>query len=168
MHCLSREGSHLVNAHCEVREDDQKKKESYEVSWVDLVMETEPEHRQTLCEKDAFRRVSYEQRQVVNFLIQRNPDQRLRLGKHGGTMTEYQLPFRTPMLVPLFKPSPASPWDSHRAISPSYSSNGVCFDKQDVSVITKDLPKLTKPILVNFKAESLISPEFFHERVRSG
>lgn len=46
MHCLSRTPrSYLVNSYSNVKEADESKRESYEATWLDLVMETRPEYK---------------------------------------------------------------------------------------------------------------------------
>ncbi|XP_041757732.1 telethonin-like [Coregonus clupeaformis] len=165
---------YLVNAHCDVKEKDQEKKESYQATWLDLVMETRPEQQTTLFENDYSRKETYKQKQVAHFLVQRNPSQQIKMGTRGGMLKEYQLPYKNALRVPIFTPSKAaSPKDLYRTPSPSeYKSimefetiaKGVCSDKQEIFEITKDLPKVSQPIRVNFRASSLISPtrEFSH------
>lgn len=46
MHCLSRTPrSYLVNSYSDVKEVDESKRESYEATWLDLVMETRAEYK---------------------------------------------------------------------------------------------------------------------------
>lgn len=46
MHCLSRTPrSYLFNSYSDVKEVDESKRESYEATWLDLVMETRPEYK---------------------------------------------------------------------------------------------------------------------------
>lgn len=46
MHCLSRTPrSYLVNSYSDVKEADESKRESYEATWLDVVMETRPEYK---------------------------------------------------------------------------------------------------------------------------
>lgn len=176
MHCLNRGSCSLVNAHSDVGETNHRQREGYEASWLDLVLETRPWQETTVFEKDTSRGESYEQEQVAHFLVQRSPEQTLRLGRQGGNLTKHQLPHRTPLTVPISTPSKAAPArDSRRSPSPTdlrkqlkyimdLESNGVCLDKQEVSLITKDLPGVSPPIRVNFRASHLISPprEFSH------
>ncbi|XP_056143048.1 telethonin [Lampris incognitus] len=170
MHCMGRGGCYLVNSLCELQEEDRWGRESYQASWLNLVMETRPQYKLTLSEKDISRRESYEEQQVVHFIVRRSPSQILKLGSHGGIMTEHQLPSKTTCFVPLLNPISAESSLDLRRVSPflgpphvqgpviaQMENNGVCVDKQDVSVIKKDLPKLTKPIRVNFRASSLMS-----------
>ncbi|XP_036395192.1 telethonin [Megalops cyprinoides] len=170
MHCLSRQSTfYLVNAHCDVKEDNDTRKERYDATWLDLVMETRPEEKITLFEKDTLRKESYEKKQVAHFLVQRSPSQKLRLGRHGEKMTEYQLSYKNVLPVPIFVPSkPVSSKDSNRALTPTelqsimeYEralSSGMCAEKREVSHITKDIPKVVQPARVSFRASTLISP----------
>ncbi|CAB1334118.1 unnamed protein product, partial [Coregonus sp. 'balchen'] len=105
---------YLVNAHCDVKEKDQEKKESYQATWLDLVMETRPEQHKAASPKDLY---------------------------------------RTP-----------SPSEYKSIMEFETIAKGVCSDKQEIFEITKDLPKVSQPIRVNFRASSLISPtrEFSH------
>ncbi|KAL0984969.1 hypothetical protein UPYG_G00151260 [Umbra pygmaea] len=165
---------YLINAHCDVKEKDQDKKESYQATWLDVVMETRPKQQTTLFENDFSQRTTYEQKQMAHFLVQRSPMQRIRMGTRGRLMKEYQLPYKNTLRVPIFTPSKADlPEDLYRTPSPSeYKSimefevvpKGVCSDKLEVLEITKDLPKVSPPIRVNFRASSLIYPtrEFSH------
>lgn len=130
--------------------------------------------RTTLFENDSSRKETYKQKQVAHFLVQRNPSQRIKMGTRGGMLKEYQLPYKNAIRVPIFTPSTAvPPKDLYRSPSPSeYKSimefetiaKGVCSDKQEIFEITKDLPKVSQPIRVNFRASSLISPtrDFSH------
>ncbi|KAF5907187.1 telethonin-like, partial [Clarias magur] len=44
MHCLSRTPrSYLVNSYSDVKEVNESRRETYEATWLDLVMETRPE-----------------------------------------------------------------------------------------------------------------------------
>ncbi|KAK1895278.1 Telethonin [Dissostichus eleginoides] len=65
MHCVSRGGCYLVNSYCDLQEENQWKKESYEACWVSLVLETRPQYKLTLSETDSVRRESYKQQQPV-------------------------------------------------------------------------------------------------------
>lgn len=45
MHCVSRGGSYLVNSYCDLQEENQWKKESYQACWLSLVLETRPQYK---------------------------------------------------------------------------------------------------------------------------
>ncbi|XP_028282277.1 telethonin [Parambassis ranga] len=93
MHCVSRGGSYLVNSCCDLQEDNQWRKESYQACWLSQVLETRPQYRLTLSETNNLRRESYKQQQVVHFMVERTPSQILMLGSNSGAMMKYQLPF---------------------------------------------------------------------------
>ncbi|XP_073342197.1 uncharacterized protein [Pagrus major] len=155
MHCVSRGGCYLVNSFCDLQEDNQWKKESYQACWLSLVLETRPQYKLTLSETDCIHRESYKQQQVVHFMVQRSPSQTLKLGSNSSAMTKHQLPF--------FNASR----DLRRATTTSgYTDqqpvNGV--DKQKVTTVTQDL---SKPVRVNFRASSLMSsPREISHRVQ--
>ncbi|KAJ8394665.1 hypothetical protein AAFF_G00044680 [Aldrovandia affinis] len=167
MHCLSRKTSfYLVNAESDVKEENERRKEYYDSTWLDLVMETRPEQKVTVFEKDTSRKESYEHKRVAHFLLQRYPEQKIRLGRLGEKMAEYRLPYRNVLPVPIFVPTKAASLkDSHRAFSPTELrsimeheqalSNGVCAEKREVANITKDMPKVVQPA---FRASILTSP----------
>ncbi|XP_076594324.1 telethonin [Chaetodon auriga] len=151
MHCVSRGGCYLVNSYCDLEEDNQWKKESYQACWLSLVLETRPQYRQTLSETDSIQRESYKQQQVVHFMVQRSPSQTLGLGSNGRAMTKHQLPFLS------------TGRDLHRATAilgcterqPVILKKGnTGVDKQEVTVKTQDL---SKPVRVNFRPSSLMS-----------
>lgn len=45
MHCVSRGGCYLVNSYCDLQEENERKKESYEACWLSLVLETRPQYK---------------------------------------------------------------------------------------------------------------------------
>ncbi|KAM6994472.1 uncharacterized protein LKV04_006852 [Tautogolabrus adspersus] len=153
MHCVSRGGCYLVNSYCDLQEDNQWKKESYEACWLSLVLETRPQYKLTLSESNSIHRESYKQQQVVHFMVQRRPSQILRLGSDSKAMTEYQLPL----------------FNTSRGSSTLGSSEQQAFirgkeDKQEAAAANQDL---SKPRRVNFRASSLMSsPRETSERVQ--
>ncbi|KAG7457996.1 hypothetical protein MATL_G00233180 [Megalops atlanticus] len=162
-------GPCLVNAYCDVAEDNERQREHYQSTWLELVMETRPEEKVTLCERDSSKKESYEQKQVAHFLVRRSPDQRIRLGRQGEKMKEYQLPYKNVLPVPMFMPSKAVQFkESERAPTPAelrsimeferVLSSGVCPEKREVCQITKDKPKIIQPINIGFRASGLVSP----------
>ncbi|XP_035275113.1 telethonin [Anguilla anguilla] len=170
MHCLSRKvSSYLVNAHCDVEEGNEEKREHYHCTWLDLVMETRPEQKTALLEEDSSRKETYEQKQEANFLVQRHPNQTIRLGRQGQKMAEHQLRCKNVLPVPIFTPGkPPSRKESNRAFSPTelrsimeYKqalSNGMCLQKTEISKITKHMPKVTQPACIAHRVSNLISP----------
>ncbi|XP_074538872.1 uncharacterized protein LOC141800329 [Halichoeres trimaculatus] len=146
MHCVSRGGCYLVNSYCDLQEENQWKKESYEACWLSLVLETRPQYRLTLSETDNIHRESYKQQQVVHFMVQRYPSQTLKLGRDSSVMTEHQLPL-----------SKARGGKQKAVIKEQR-------DKQEVYGTAKDL---SKPSRVNFRASGLMSsPRETSERVQ--
>ncbi|XP_061075785.1 telethonin isoform X1 [Conger conger] len=165
MHCSSRKVRfYLVNAHCDVEEDNEEKREHYHYTWLDLVMQTRPEQKISLFEEDTSRKESYEQKQEANFLVKRHPDQRILLGRQGGKMAEYLLPCKNVLPVPIFTPGKAaSHRNSDRALGHSelksvMEYDSTCLEKTEVSRITKDIPKVVQPARVAYRVSNLISP----------
>ncbi|KAK5862673.1 hypothetical protein PBY51_018043 [Eleginops maclovinus] len=144
MHCVSRGSCYLVNSYCDLQEENQWKKESYEACWLSLVLETRPQYKLTLSETDSVRRESYKQQQVIHFMVERNPSQTLRLGSSTG-MTEHQLPLSNTS-------GSLHTTTKQKAVIQEKVNNGE--DKQEVTAITQDV---SKPIRVNFRASSLMS-----------
>ncbi|XDV40779.1 hypothetical protein PO909_009786 [Leuciscus waleckii] len=163
MHCLSRTPrSYLLNSYSDFQETDEIARESYKATWLDLLMETRPEYKMTLAEKDSIRKESYERKQVVHFTVRRFPNQRIRMGREGEPMSEYRLPYRNILPIPLFVPRVATPPDVTREPSPAMNTetslNGVCLQKREVSSITEHKPLVIQPRSPDFRASSLISP----------
>ncbi|ROL41392.1 Telethonin [Anabarilius grahami] len=168
MHCLTRKPrSFLLNSYSDFQETDEIARESYEAAWLDLLMETRPEYKMTLVEKDSVRKESYESKQVVHFKVRRLPNQMIRMGREGEPMLEYRLPYRNILPIPIFVPRDATQPDVTRGPSPSRiksamdtetSLNGVCLQKREVSSITEHKPMVIQPRSPNFRASSLISP----------
>ncbi|XP_030639251.1 telethonin [Chanos chanos] len=170
MHCLSRRpSSYLVNSHSDLKEKDDMKKESYEATWLDLVMETRPEYKTTVIERDSSRKESYEQKRVVHFVVRRYPKQTIRMGEYGTKMREYKLPYKKVLPVSIFVPRDMTILEkTKREPSPSElqsimefernSISGICEEKRDVASITKDKPWVIQPRRPEFRASSLISP----------
>ncbi|XP_047454746.1 uncharacterized protein zmp:0000000930 [Mugil cephalus] len=148
MHCVSRGGCYLVNSCCELQEDNQWRKESYQACWLSLVLETRPQYKLTLSEKDSVRRESYKQQQVVHFLVERSPSQTLVLGSTSGGLTKHQLPsFNAARDL---RRATATSGSKAQVIVPGKEHNG--GDRRE---ITQDLSKSAR---VNFRASSLMSP----------
>nr|XP_015804960.2 telethonin [Nothobranchius furzeri] len=134
MHCVSRGGVYLLNSYCELQEDNQEKKETYQACWLDLVLETRAQYRLTLSETHSLHRESYTQQQVVHFIVWRSPSQALMLGREGGVLTEHQLPSNT---------SAAAPTEG-------------CVPLRGRDIYPQEV--LSKPEGVDFRAMSLVSP----------
>ncbi|XP_016095725.1 telethonin-like [Sinocyclocheilus grahami] len=168
MHCLSRKPrSYLLNSYNDFQETDEIARESYEATWLDLLMETRPEYKMTLVEKDSMRKESYESKQVVHFSVRCFLNQTIHMGRDGEPLQEYCLPYRNTLPIPIFVPRDVTQPDIIREPSPSRtkstmdsetSLNGVCLQKREVSSITEHKPMVIQPRSPNFRVSSLISP----------
>ncbi|KAF7691929.1 telethonin [Silurus meridionalis] len=120
MHCLSQTpGSLLVNSYSDVKEVDESKRESYEANWLDLVMETRPEFKDTLSERDSARKESYERKRVRHFVVRRFLNQTYRVGEDGTKLREYHLPYEKSVLpIQIFVPRNLSTPSDTRELSP--------------------------------------------------
>lgn len=81
-----------MNSFCDVHEEDHRTKKSYQACWISQVLETRPQYRQTLTEKNCIGKVSYEQQQVVHFIVERNMNHTLKLSCSNEDITEHLLP----------------------------------------------------------------------------
>ncbi|CAK6954303.1 uncharacterized protein zmp:0000000930 [Scomber scombrus] len=154
MHCVSRGGCYLVNSYCDLQEENERKKESYQACWLNLVLETRPQYKLVLSEKDNIRKESYKQEQVVHFMVERSPSQILRLGSYSRAMTEHCLPFNLSR-----DPHVKNSWERllQQEKSPVIlrkENNGAYVDKEKVTGITQTF---TKPVRVNFRPSRLMS-----------
>ncbi|XP_067832428.1 telethonin-like [Heptranchias perlo] len=159
---------------CDIKEDNSTKRERFTAYWEDLIMVTKPASRTALAEDSSTRKEHYVQNQRATFIVQRSPDQRMRMGRLGEKASEYQLPYRNVLPVPVFVPSkiPSVAKEDlmaehsltpeelravekfERALNPRRS----CPDKQEGSEMKKELPRIIQPTRVNFRASSLLSP----------
>ncbi|KAM6910192.1 uncharacterized protein FYW49_012166 [Xenentodon cancila] len=147
MHCVSRGGCYLVNSYCELQEDNHWKKESFHSCWLSLVLETRLQYKLTLSETDSIRRESYKQQQVVHFMVESGPGQKLVLGSGGGAMvTHRQSLFNAGTDLKYATTRTADPFTPGKEESDA--------DQQEVTAVTQDV---TKPVRVNFRASSLMS-----------
>ncbi|XP_005173586.1 telethonin isoform X1 [Danio rerio] len=167
MHCLSRTPrSYLLNSYSDLQETDELSRESYEATWLDLLMETRPEYKMTLAEKDSMKKESYESKQVVHFTVRRFPNQTIQMGRDREPMQEYRLPYKNILPIPIFVPRDVTQPDVTRSPSPSVKSStdteaslsGVCLHKREISSITEHKPMVIQPRSPDFRASSLISP----------
>ncbi|XP_066539022.1 telethonin [Hoplias malabaricus] len=165
MHCLSRTScSYLLNSYSDVREQDQVKRESYEATWLDLVMETRPEYKNTVIEKDTSRKESYERKQVVHFVVRRFPSQTICIGQYGTKMREYYLPYRNVLPIPLFVPRDVTALQEVNQESPASSLPSVTDtekswnEKREPVADVEGKPPVIQPNRVEFRASGLISP----------
>ncbi|XP_041962204.1 telethonin [Alosa alosa] len=165
MHCLSRNPStYLVNSYSDVKERNEQRREGYEATWLDVVMETRPEKNVTLSENNSLRRETYEQRQLVHFVVRRHIDQTLHMGRYGGKMRRYELPYARNILpLPLFVPknmaqqndlnqTPIPAEDRSTVEFDKASLIDVCAEKKHYNEIAKDMPPIIQPSRLDFRA----------------
>ncbi|XP_034468300.1 telethonin isoform X2 [Hippoglossus hippoglossus] len=151
MHCVSRGGCYLVNSHCDIHEDNQWSKESLQVCWLSLIIETRPQYKLKLSETDKVRRESYKLQQVVHFMVERGPSQTVMVGTLNGATKEHHLP----VLHTGRDPGPARATSGCTVEQPATQERmNDEVNKQKVTDTTQDL---RKPIRVNFRASSLMS-----------
>lgn len=81
-----------MNSFCDVREENLWTKESYQACWISQVLETRPQYRQTLLEKNRTGKERYEQQQVVHFIVERNMNHTVKLCSSNGATAEHLLP----------------------------------------------------------------------------
>ncbi|KAI3361369.1 hypothetical protein L3Q82_013543 [Scortum barcoo] len=148
MHCVSRGGCYLVNSYCDLEEENQWKKESYQACWLSLVLETRPQYKLTLSETDSVHRESYKQQQVVHFTVQRSPSQTLKLGSR--VMMEHHLPFFNTSKD--LRHGATTSGCTEQPVRVGEGNDGVSGQK-----VTTISQHLSKPVRVNFRASSLMS-----------
>ncbi|KAI4873111.1 hypothetical protein NFI96_015542 [Prochilodus magdalenae] len=165
MHCLSRTPrSYLVNSYSDVTENDETKKESYEATWLDLVMETRPEYKNTLTERDFSRKEGYAQKQVVHFVVRRFPNQTLYIGQDGMKLREYVLPYKNVLPIPIFVPRDITArYETSQEPSPPYLQSIMDIErswneKSEPAPDIKGKPRAIQPSRVEFRASGFISP----------
>lgn len=112
--------------------------------------------RLTLSETDSIRRESYKQQQVVHFMVERSPSQKLILGSSRGAVTKHQQPLFTGTV-----PQHATVCTAD-TITPMEENSDA--DQQEVTAIIQDI---SKPVRMNFRTSSLMSsPLEISHRVR--
>ncbi|XP_053322735.1 telethonin-like [Spea bombifrons] len=144
---------------CNVKEMDVSKRESCTWLWNDLTLESRPEERQTLLECNREAKETFEKREETIFIIQRSPLQTIRVGRLGGEIRDYHLPYKTVFPVPLFVPSRVQPLPSD--VPPTTSrmvSNGLCSEKTEVIGLIGNLPQVVQPTKMALRVSSFISP----------
>ncbi|TSK20202.1 Telethonin [Bagarius yarrelli] len=161
MHCLSRTPrSYLINSYSDVTEVDESKRESYEATWLDLVMETRPEYKDTLTEKDSARKESYERKRVHHFVVRRLLNQTFCIGEDGTKLREYHLPYKTMFPLQIFVPRNLStPPETHRELSPSCLSSDRDSEKswKQKKVMWAVGEDVTQPESAKFTVRTLVS-----------
>ncbi|XP_006000048.1 telethonin [Latimeria chalumnae] len=159
----------FTTLNCDVEESNTAKREFYTLHWEDLTLGTRPEDGTVLSEHNSLHKEYYGKKHQTTFLLQRSPAQKVKIGRLGEKMVEYQLPYRNVLPVPIFVPSRASVQGSKLewATAPEKPkailefeealSNGSCPDKQYITEIKKDLPKVNQPASMDFRVSSLVS-----------
>ncbi|XP_019946841.2 telethonin [Paralichthys olivaceus] len=148
MLCVSRGGCYLVNSHCDIHEDNQWRKESLQVCWLSLVIETRPQYKLKLSETDNVRRESYKLQQVEHFMVERSPSQTVRLGSLNGAMKEHRLPVLN---------TSRDPGHARGCTEEQTATRERVKDEVKKHKVTDTTQDLRKPIRVNFRASSLMS-----------
>ncbi|XP_063055018.1 telethonin [Engraulis encrasicolus] len=137
MHCISRNPrTYLVNSYSDLKERNEERKEGYEATWLDLVMETRPELNVGLIENNTSRKESYEHQRWVHFVVRRNLDQTLCIGKYGYKLTKYVQPSKNVLPLPLFVPRNMAQQNDFNKMPAEFNTElltGVCADKKDIS-----------------------------------
>ncbi|KAM9436505.1 telethonin [Clarias gariepinus] len=154
MHCLSRTPrSYLVNSYSDVKELNESRRETYEATWLDLVMETRPEYKDTLTERDSARKECYERKRVRHFVVRRFLNQTFHIGEDGRKLREYQLPYKPMLPLQIFVPRDLrTPPETHRDLSPTCLRSDRDSDKP-WSQKTEIQPESTE-----FRVRTLVSP----------
>ncbi|MEE6528109.1 hypothetical protein FKM82_030068 [Ascaphus truei] len=167
---------------CRVKEDDTSRREHFSAEWSDTSLFTRPEERCNARDANTRRRESFRQQGQTRFLVQRSPVQVMRMGRLGGRLTQYQLPYQRALPLPIFKPADLSVKSERidtppqlrglialeRALSQP-GSDGLCQDKTPVSQITRDLPPVMQPARMEFAKPGLarsLSRSLSHEAQR--
>lgn len=130
-----------MNSFCDVQEENHWTKESYQACWISLVLETRPQYRQKVSAKNSTGKDSYEQQQVVHFIVERNMNQILKLSRSDGDTTEHLLPL------------PRGPAKEENASESSKQPKIIESLYHDTSTGADP----TKPIQTNFRAVNLMS-----------
>ncbi|XP_043921054.1 telethonin-like [Protopterus annectens] len=151
-----------------VEEQDTAKKEYYSLSWENVIMGTRIEERTTLSDHNNLQREHYEKKQQMVFLVQMSPDQKMKTGRLGEKMVEYQLPYKKVLPVPVFMPPKVQDSRSQRTATPEELRAMEKFEnalsdetgtyKRHVDDIKKDMPKVVQPSRLNVRISSLLSP----------
>ncbi|XP_060679969.1 telethonin-like [Hemiscyllium ocellatum] len=159
---------------CDIKEVNSANKEYFTACWQDLMMVTKALNRNALTEDDSTRKEHYGQNQQVTFIVQNSPDQKMRIGRLGEKAVEYQLPYKNVLPVPVFVPCKIKSV-TKEDLKPEFSlsleelrgkerferalNNTWSFpDKQQVSIMEKELPRIVQPASGNFRASALLSP----------
>ncbi|XP_067869138.1 telethonin-like [Heterodontus francisci] len=149
-----------------LNEENRQSQEFYTAQWEDQVMKTRPQDRCTLNEVNRVRKESYDRKYQLTYLVQRSPNNIMRMGPLGVNLTEYHLPYRNLLPLPIFTPAHISA-KVERAMTPPELSRimefeqalglgGTCQDKRDISEITKELPPVMQPVRLDGKKSDMV------------
>ncbi|KAM4692349.1 telethonin [Rhinophrynus dorsalis] len=153
---------------CYVKEDNNARREHFSAEWLDTSVFSRPEESCNARDANVWRRESFRQQGQTLFMVQRSPKQVMRMGRLGGRLTQYQLPYQRSLPLPIFKPADlitkmeriATPpqlrgmIEFERALS-NPGTDGMCQDKIPVSSITKELPPVIQPARMEFTKPGL-------------
>uniref|UniRef100_UPI00398F659F telethonin-like n=1 Tax=Pristiophorus japonicus TaxID=55135 RepID=UPI00398F659F len=148
-----------------VNEENGRRREFYSAQWEDQIMRTRPQEQCAVSEVNRARKEGYTRKYQVTYLVQRSPNNTMRMGRLGERLTEYRVPYRNVLPLPIFTPAPISA-KVERAVTPPALSgimeleralgSGTCQDKRDVSEITKELPRVMQPVRLDGKKADLV------------
>ncbi|KAM4623030.1 telethonin [Discoglossus pictus] len=165
----TREGLGAVaELNCYVKEDNTARREHFSAEWKDTSLFSRPEEGCNARDANTWRRESFRQQGQTRFLVQRSPAQIMKMGRLGGRLTQYQLPYQRALPLPIFKPADlitkmdrmATPpqlrgmMEFERALS-NPGNDGLCQHKTPITQITKDLPPVMQPIQLDFGKSGL-------------
>ncbi|GCB82591.1 telethonin-like [Scyliorhinus torazame] len=151
---------------CLVNEEDGRRRQLYSAQWEDQIIRTRPQDGCVLDEVNHVRKESYNRKHQVTHLVQRSPNNIMRMGRLGEELTEYRLPYRNLLPLPIFTPTHISS-KVERAMTPPELSgimeleralglSGSCQDKRDISEITRELPPVVQPVRLDGKKAGMV------------
>ncbi|MGH0183441.1 UNVERIFIED_CONTAM: hypothetical protein FKN15_012074 [Acipenser sinensis] len=123
----------------------------------------------TLSENNSQKKERYEKKHL-DFLVQRSPYQKMKIGRLGERMTEYQLPYMNVLPVPIFvtnkvlfvaKDSERAPTSVELKAIMEFEkalSSGVRVGRREIYEIMKEMPNVFQPIRMDFSASNLVLP----------
>ncbi|XP_005994094.1 telethonin [Latimeria chalumnae] len=153
----------MADLGCLVNEANTSKRQYYTAEWQDMILSTRPEPGCNLGEVNDFRKETYKKQHQVQFVVQRSPYNIMKMGRLGEKMTEYKLPYRNVLPVPIFKPVNLAT-KPERAVTPEElqsmmeferALDGSCQDKRELSEIKKELPPVIQPTKLEFTKPEL-------------
>uniref|UniRef100_A0A8C5M3I6 Uncharacterized protein n=1 Tax=Leptobrachium leishanense TaxID=445787 RepID=A0A8C5M3I6_9ANUR len=144
---------------CNLQEDDVSRRQTCIWAWDDLTMDTRPVERVTLVERDAVLKQEYEKKEQTIFIIQRSPLQIMKVGRFGGDMRYYHLPYKIVLPIPIFTPNRIqTPLPEEPPTKIKTLLNGLCNEKREVAGLLSNLPQVINPNKLPLRISCLISP----------